>query len=179
MRRRKERLPSSATSLPRLTRDLALPAVGRVEGLLSTFSFELLTSFFEFLTPFLSTFQPSNLRTFQPRPAPNSFPVTLLCNPLQLTPYPSHSYKNNGGHPLPNFHFHFSIFLSQEEGFSQDCRIEDSYFSSQSIGSRQTASMSDIGREQGWAGRCPSSRRRPLAPGERASFTIGARVLKF
>jgi hypothetical protein len=180
----------SATSLPQLAPDLALPAFCRAEGSLSTFNSELLPPFpsifplsclstfnFELLTPFLSTDPSSNLRTFQRCPSPNSFALTPLCNPFRLTPYPSHSYKNSGGHPSPIsiFSFHFPI----QEGFSQDCRIQDSYFSSQSIGSRQTASMSDIGREQGWAGRCPSSRRRPLAPAERVSFTIGARVLKF
>ncbi len=46
----------SATSLPHLTPDLALPAVCRPDRSLSTFNLELSTSFF-------STFQPSNAQT--------------------------------------------------------------------------------------------------------------------
>ena len=46
----------SLTSLPRVTPDLALPGVCRSARSLSTFNFELSTSFF-------STFQPSNVQT--------------------------------------------------------------------------------------------------------------------
>jgi hypothetical protein len=36
-----------------------------------------------------------------PRISRNAFALRLLCNPLQLTPCPSQSYKNTGGHHSP------------------------------------------------------------------------------
>ena len=61
-RRRKERLPLSATPLPRVPPHLALPAVCRLGRSISTFNFELSTSFF-------STFPPSNVQTLSLPPS--------------------------------------------------------------------------------------------------------------
>jgi hypothetical protein len=83
-RRRKERLPLSATSLLRVTSDLSLPAVCRPDRSISTLNYEL------------STF--CSCLSF-----PNSFALILLCNPLQLTPCPSQSYKNTMRPPISNF----------------------------------------------------------------------------
>ena len=160
----------SATSLPRLNRDLAPSAVCRDQG------------------PIAIPLNPSPLNAALALPLSCHSPFSYFYFLHSITPFRINTCENSRKCCIQRTYriaksFRFRTYKKQGVGgvmvnqesdnevdFSQDCHIEDSYFSSQTIGSRQTASMSDIGREQGWAGRCPSSRRR-ASPTER--------VLKF
>jgi len=86
----------SATSLPRVTPDLALPAVCRPDRSLSTFNFELSTSFSPSLTPF----RPLPLRARKPRRI-NTYETPRKCC-IQRTyriakTFKCNTYKKHGG----------------------------------------------------------------------------------
>jgi len=97
---------SSPAAFPRRLLAQTLPSSGRGISALS-FAFlpsSLLSTFnFALLTPFLSTFQPSSLQTFQRYLAPNSFPLKILSNRHLLTPCLSHFCKNTGGRGYSGF----------------------------------------------------------------------------